>query len=305
MNKTITKRLAAGLTVTMLLSGCSSQSGQSGGAETDGSDSDSEYGSIKTVESPAGFTGNTGEVSVESGDTYAVITIQGFGSVTCKLFPEAAPEGVQNFIDLANSGYYNGKEIHRVVANFIIQGGSANGDGILMEEDIKFDVEYNANMRHYYGALCFSGSNNINSSQFYFVNKKSYDPPSGAELKSNVEYFEEQISLCKEAAAASLNEEDKANFEYEAELYTIWNYACKSQLRAYQELTDEMIAKYWEVGGTPYLDGAYTVFGQTVEGFDVIDAISAVEVEEQPTYDNELSHPVQPIIIQSVEIFTA
>ena len=305
MNKA-TKLLAAGLTAAMLLSGCSSQSGKSNSA----SEEDSEYGSIKNIESPAGFTGNTGDVTIESGDTYAVITIQDFGEITVKLFPEAAPEGVQNFIDLANSGYYNGKEIHRVAAD-IIQGGSVYGDGMVMPEEHEFDVEYNTNMRCYYGALCYTNSFNVNTSQFCFINKKSYTSKSEEELESYEEalnsYMEEmegEISLCMEAAAASVNEEDKANFEYEAEIYTAWKCSAASELRALQEMTEEIETKYKEVGGCSYLDGRFTVFGQTVDGFDVIDAISAVEVEQQPNWD-EISHPVQPIVIQSVEIFTA
>ena len=58
------------------------------------------------------------------------------------------------------------------------------------------------------------------------------------------------------------------------------------------------------MGGTPYLDGGYTVFGQTVEGFDIIDAISEVEVEPQ-SGGSEISHPVEKIIIESVTIHTA
>ncbi len=70
-----------------------------------------------------------------------------------------------------------------------------------------------------------------------------------------------------------------------------------------KERTDEMTEKYKEVGGAPFLDGGYTVFGQTIDGFDVIDAISEVEVELQKS-GNEESHPVQKIVISSVEINT-
>ena len=65
-----------------------------------------------------------------------------------------------------------------------------------------------------------------------------------------------------------------------------------------------MTDKYEKVGGTPFLDGGYTVFGQTVKGFEVIDAISQVDVELQAS-GNEESHPVQKIIISSIEIKTA
>lgn len=57
----------------------------------------------------AKITGNTGEVKLEKGDKYAVMTIKDYGDITIKLYPDAAPKGTQNFIDLANSGFYNGK----------------------------------------------------------------------------------------------------------------------------------------------------------------------------------------------------
>ena len=303
MNKTA-KLLTAGLTAAMLLTGCAFRSNKSDPT----SDDESDYGSIKTIESPAGFTGNTGDVSIQSGDIYAVITIQDFGAITVKLFPEAAPEGVQIFTDLANSGYYDNTEIHRVIPDYMFQGGSQSGDGTLVEGDLTFDVEYNANMRSYYGALCFDSANTVNNSQFFIVNKKSYTPMPESfeqEIDELLENIDEEISLCEEALAAAVKEEDKAQFQYEIEIYTAWRHLAASDLRAYLEMTDEMEVKYREVGGFPGFDGEVTVFGQTVDGFDVIDAISAVEVEELPTYDNELSHPVQPIVIESVEIFTA
>ena len=70
----------------------------------------------------AKITGNTGEVKLEKGDKYAVMTIKDYGDITIKLYPDAAPKGTQNFIDLANSGFYNGKTFHRVVADFMAQG---------------------------------------------------------------------------------------------------------------------------------------------------------------------------------------
>ena len=66
--------------------------------------------------------------------------------------------------------------------------------------------------------------------------------------------------------------------------------------------TDEVVEKYKQ-GGTYFLDGGYTVFGQVVEGFDVIDSISAVEVKDNG--NGEESKPVKDIIIKSVKVYTA
>ena len=70
-----------------------------------------------------------------------------------------------------------------------------------------------------------------------------------------------------------------------------------------ENMDDATKAKYKEVGGAPSLDGNYTVFGQTVDGFDVLDKISAVEVETNDAMGgNEVSKPKTEIIIEKVEI---
>ena len=290
MNKKRINFLVGGLAAVMLLAGCTSE-GEVGGSN------------INVVETPAGFTGNVGDVSIKSGDTYAVITIQGFGAITCKLFPEAAPEGVQNFIDLANSGYYSGKEIHRVIEDFMLQGGSANGDGMSTADDPSFGVEYNTNMRHFYGALCYANAGGINGSQFYIVNSKSYKPVAEATLQSNIDAIGSSMEDLKDRIAAASSDDERDYYQSYYDYYSSMKSTYTSQLKALREMTEEMEAKYEEVGGASFLDGGYTVFGQAVDGFDVIDKVSAVEVEMSSS--GEMSHPVQKIVIESVEIFTA
>lgn len=318
MNKKAITLLCAATVTAMLLAGCNEKGPDEANINTSDSASDTTtttasagstvsdnpYGSIKTIESPAGFTGNVGDVSIESGDTYAVITIKDFGSITVKLFPEAAPEGVQNFIDLANSGYYTNKEIHRVVADFMLQGGSRNGDGRSTDEDPSFNVEYNTNMRHIYGALCYANGGGINGSQFYIVNNKSNSPVTEDSLQSAVDYYESQLEQVEAYIAEATDADEIAYYQDYKSYFSTLASTARSQLRAFKETTDEIAAKYDEVGGYPYLDGGYTVFGQTVDGFDVIDAVSAVEVEPQPNGGDEISHPVEKIFIESVEIFT-
>ena len=280
--------LCGSLAAIMLLTGCSENNGG---------------GNISTVDTPAGFTGNVGDVAIESGDTYAVITIQGFGSITCKLFPEAAPVGVKNFIDLANSGYYSGKEIHRIIADFMLQGGSKNGDGMSTEDDPSFGVEYNTNMRHFYGALCYANAGGINGSQFYIVNSKSYSPVSEAAIQSQIDQLNEALEELSSYISGAASDDEKEYYQSYYDYYSSMKVTYSSQLKAAQELTEEMTAKYKDVGGASFLDGGYTVFGQAVDGFDVIDKVSAVEVEMNSS--GEMSHPVQKIVIESVEIFTA
>ena len=240
--------------------------------------------------------GNIGEVTLEKGDKYAVITIEGYGSITCKLFPEVAPVGVENFIELAESGYYNGLKVHRVISGFMFQGGSKSGTGSV-DPDIKsFAVEANENMRHFYGALCYGSAMNSNGGQFYIVNAnrpvdyEAYADSTKTTLDANVEYIESVIM--------PQVEEGSDYYRY----YKAMGDQMKSQSEFIDAATDEIKAKYAEVGGTPSLDGGYTVFGQTVDGWDVIDAVSSVQVKDNGS--GEESAPVDKIIIESVEIKT-
>lgn len=65
----------------------------------------------------------------QSGDTVAEFTIKDYGTVKVRLFPELAPKAVENFITHAKDGYYDGLSFHRVIDNFMIQGGDPKGDG--------------------------------------------------------------------------------------------------------------------------------------------------------------------------------
>lgn len=267
-------------------------------------------GGIKTINTPDDFQGNAAdinddlsEVELKSGDTYAVITIKGFGEITCKLYPDAAPEGVQNFIDLANSGYYTDKVIHRVMKDFMLQGGSANGDGLSAEGENSFGVEYNKKMRHYYGALCYANAGGINGTQFYIVNNKSFNDVTADTFTTQLSQIDNLITEVNEYINQATGDEEAAYYKQYLDYYTSMQNTLNANQRALEERTDEINEKYSAVGGVPYLDGGYTVFGQTVKGFDVIDAISEVEVEASS--NGEMSHPVQEIVISSVEIKTA
>lgn len=59
----------------------------------------------------------------------ATIEVEGYGTVKVELYPEVAPNTVTNFIKLANNGFYNGLTFHRIISDFMIQGGDSNGDG--------------------------------------------------------------------------------------------------------------------------------------------------------------------------------
>lgn len=244
--------------------------------------------------------GNVSDVVISAGDTVAEIEIEGYGTIKAELFPDIAPIGVKNFTMLAEQGYYDGKNIHRVVENFMMQGGSLNGDGTGGDAAYSgegstaasFGTEINENARHFYGALCYANALGQNSTQFYIVNSK--EPQDVSEIKSD-----DAASIAEEAKAYKEQcEEGTATYAY----YEAMEKQYSALAEWYKDTSNDVINKYKQ-GGTAFLDGGYTVFGQVVEGFDVIDSISGVEVTENAS--GEKSQPVEDIIIKTVKVYTA
>ncbi|MDR0197373.1 MAG: peptidylprolyl isomerase [Oscillospiraceae bacterium] len=245
--------------------------------------------------------GNTGAVKLEKGDKYADISIRDYGDIRIKLLPECAPVAVENFVDLAESGYYNGKKFHRVVEGFMIQGGSPNGDGMSDPNEKTFAVERAYNARHFYGALCMANSLGRNSQQFYIVNNTERREPADV----NADYYKNEADNARAVIDKYRSEMDAETLKYYELIYNSNINTYNGMTKFRENLSDEIIEKY-KSGGTPSLDGGYTVFGQTIQGFDVLDAVSAAKValSDPDNPNSEKSKPVSDIIIESVKIYT-
>lgn len=107
-----------------------------------------------------------------AGETVAEIVIKGYGSIYVKFFDEAAPKAVENFVTHAKNGYYDGLTFHRIIEDFMIQGGDPTGKGYggesIWGED--FEDEFNQSLQPLRGALCMANSGkNTNGSQFFIV----------------------------------------------------------------------------------------------------------------------------------------
>lgn len=107
------------------------------------------------------------------GDTIAILHIKDFGDIKVKFFADVAPKAVENFITHAKNGYYNGLTFHRVMEDFMIQGGDPDGDGTGGESiwGTGFGTELDESLVPYKGALCMAMSSLPNSigSQFFIV----------------------------------------------------------------------------------------------------------------------------------------
>ena len=113
------------------------------------------------------------------GTHHAEIEIQGYGTVTVELDGDAAPITVQNFIDLANAGFYNGLTFHRIIAGFMMLGGDPNGNGTGGSENT-IKGEFSANgvenpLSHTRGAISMARAQDMDSasSQFFICHVDS------------------------------------------------------------------------------------------------------------------------------------
>ena len=188
----------------------------------------------------------------QKGDTLAVMHTN-MGDIKIKLFPEKAPKTVENFVTHSKNGYYNGLKFHRVINDFMIQGGDPRGNGTGGESiwGGSFKDEFDPELHNLRGALSMANSGpNTNGSQFFIVQAR--------EVPANM--LEQMHDL-----------EDNG-------------------------FPADITAAYAELGGTPWLDFRHTVFGQVTDGMDVVDAIAAVET------NNDV--PCEDVLIESVEIVT-
>lgn len=110
----------------------------------------------------------------QSGDTVAIMTTNR-GVIKIKLFPESAPKTVENFVTHAENGYYEGIIFHRVIKDFMIQGGDPTGTGRGGESiwGRSFPDEFDKNLHNLNGALSMANAGpNTNGSQFFIVQAK-------------------------------------------------------------------------------------------------------------------------------------
>ncbi len=187
---------------------------------------------------------------IEKGDTVAVMHTT-MGDITIKLFPEEAKKTVENFTTHAKNGYYNGIIFHRVIKDFMIQGGDPTGTGMGGESiwGDSFEDEFTPELHNLRGAICMANAGpNTNGSQFFIVQANSVPANMLMQMKQMPDSF-----------------------------------------------PPEFVEAYKELGGTPWLDFRHSVFGQVMDGMDVVDAIANAK-----TGAND--KPIEEISIVGIEI---
>ncbi|MBO5798349.1 MAG: peptidylprolyl isomerase [Clostridia bacterium] len=114
----------------------------------------------------------------QAGDTIAVLHTS-MGDISVRLFPDKTPKTVENFVTHAKNGYYNGVTFHRVIEDFMIQGGDPEGTGCGGESiwGHPFKDEFDIELRNYRGALSMANAGpGTNGSQFFIVQCREVHP---------------------------------------------------------------------------------------------------------------------------------
>lgn len=237
------------------------------------------------------------------------------GDIQLKLYNET-PKHRDNFIQLVKNGTYNGLLFHRVIKDFMIQGGDVTSKDAPMNKslgagDLGYTVPAEFNYPKYFhkkGALCAARTGDevnperaSSASQFYIVTGKKY---SEAELNQMEKQLENRL---KQSIFARLQTENKPKImEYyrsgnKEELAILRDTLIgKTELEAEKRKDETKLPKelreiYKTEGGVPFLDNQYTVYGEVVKGIEVVEAIQNVKTNKQ-------DRPTENVVITSVEL---
>ena len=245
----------------------------------------------------------------------SIVTLEtSYGKIKVELYPETTKHR-ENFIKLIKKGFYDGVLFHRVIADFMIQAGdpvsiNANASELLCSGDVGYTVPAEFIYPKYYhkrGALAAARQGDqtnpqkaSSGCQFYIVQGRIFtDEELDALEKNNEQQLEsklfqekvnskqDEVSRYREARNQSKLDSLQNAIQVEVKKAMQLNTSCK--------FTTQQRADYKTVGGAPHLDANYTVFGQVIDGFDIVAKISNAEA-------GQADRPLKDIRILKIEV---
>ena len=237
--------------------------------------------------------------------------ITDYGTMTIEVYNET-PLHRDNFINLAKNGAFDSLLFHRVIKDFMIQGGDpdskkAKPGDTLGEGDVPYKIaaEFNENLFHKKGVLAAARDDNPNKAssgmQFYIAQGKIYND---SLLDKVQEYTNEWMAqdyfkndLNKKPILDSLQ---KSIDDENRERYTMFADSLLKLAQLEESFKQYIIPEaqrqiYKSIGGIPYLDQNYTVFGEVIEGIKVLDSIAIVHTDS-------LDRPINDLRILKVKV---
>ena len=214
-----------------------------------------------------------------------------YGTMVVRLYDDT-PQHRDNFLKLVKEGFYNDLLFHRVIKDFMVQGGDPDskdapagkqlgaGDvGYTVPAEFVYPTHY-----HKKGALAAARQGDqvnpekrSSGCQFYIVQGKKYNENELNQMeralgqKAMQARFDQLVQENKDSIKSMRMNRDQAG------LQALQEQLIKTVETEFKDKPEQMRKDYMEIGGTPFLDNEYTVFGEVVEGLDVIDKIAAVE----------------------------
>lgn len=255
------------------------------------------------------MTTETNKSEVPAGPTLDIATTA--GNIKIRLYDDT-PLHRDNFLKLAKEGFYDGVLFHRVIDDFMVQTGDPDskdaapgamlgtgGPGYQIPAEIVYPKHY-----HKYGALAAARSGDevnpermSSGSQFYIVTGKKYLPQQISRM--------EEMSVQRQLQSYFMNLQ-RQNVDTIRQLGLAGDTVGLENLR--QELirkteenvkpvtmTEDQVRDYTTIGGTPHLDGQYTVFGEVLEGMETVEKIQKAETDGR-------DRPVEDIRIISIKV---
>ncbi len=219
-----------------------------------------------------------------------------YGNIVVKLY-NSTPKHTNNFVKLTEEKFFDGIIFHRVIKDFVVQGGDpdtkkAEPEKIYGEADAGYlvDAEFVDTIIHKRGALAMAREGDdlnpekkSSSSQFYFVVGKIFTNQQldSLEIKlynKKVSMFHDKVyrELMKQMGDTLNNSKLSAKIET-LTLAKVDSFKVVTPLNKFSELQRNT---YTTVGGIPHLDGNYSIFGEVIEGYEIVEKISLVETDE-------------------------
>lgn len=255
-------KILSAMSLMVLMSCNGSQKGQLSGSESASADATGEETVAMNINTP-----NTNPMETAKEMKARVKLSTEMGDMIVLLYDET-PQHRDNFLKLVDQKFYDGTLFHRVIAGFMVQGGDPDSKGAAPGAALgmggpgyTIPAEFNTALYHRKGALAAA---------------RQGDQVNPEKRSSGSQFYIAQGQKTDTTMLAQLERQKK--FANPAFSYN-----------------DEQKKVYAELGGTPHLDGDYTVFGEVVEGLDVLDKIAAVQTDPR-------NRPLQNITITLTRI---